>query len=143
MDRIPILKMGDCLLVRYREADQGPGVAEKNRENERRRQKWEAYRAAYREQNPGKPSRLTRAAVCGPFAEAIALIADMTGVVVPMRSAEAIVKDAAADFEDFYATRAGKAPGPREILVGAIDCKGIPMVNPDGAQKVVRRRKGE
>ena len=87
--------------------------------------------------------RLTRAAVCGPFAEAIALIADMTGVVVPMRSAEAIVKDAAADFEDFYATRAGKAPGPREILVGAIDCKGIPMVKPDGAQKVVRRRKGE
>jgi len=33
--------MGDCLLVRYCEEDQEPGVAEQNRENERRRQKRE------------------------------------------------------------------------------------------------------
>ncbi len=29
-----------------------------------------------------------------------------------------------------------------EILIGAIDCKGIPMVKPNGAEKVVRRTKG-
>ncbi|MGH8975486.1 MAG: ISKra4 family transposase [Acidimicrobiia bacterium] len=87
--------------------------------------------------------RLTKAAVCGPFAEAIAFIADMTGVVVPMRSAEAVVADAAADFDAFYASRAGKAPGRGEILVGAIDCKGIPMVKPEPAAKVVRRGKGQ
>jgi len=34
-------------------------------------------------------------------------------------------------------------PRDGEILVGAIDCKGIPMVKPDGARRVVRRRKGE
>ncbi len=87
--------------------------------------------------------RLTKAAVCGPFAEAISVIAEMTGVRLPMRSAEAIVADAAADFDDFYANRAGKTPGPREILVGAIDCKGIPMVKPEPAAKVVRRTKGQ
>lgn len=87
--------------------------------------------------------RLTKAAVCGPFAEAISIIAEMTGVRVPMRSAEAVVADAAADFEAFYASRAGKAPGRREILVGAIDCKGIPMVKPEPAAKVVRRGKGQ
>ena len=53
---------------------------------------------------------LTKAAVCGPFAEAISVIAEMTGVRLPMRSAEAIVADAAADFDDFYANRAGKRP---------------------------------
>lgn len=40
----------------------------------------------------------------------------------------------------------GRAPGAivkGEILVGAIDGKGIPMVKPEGATKVVRRSKGE
>ena len=87
--------------------------------------------------------RLTKAAVCGPFAEAISTIAEMTGVQLPMRSAEAVVADAAADFEAFYASRAGQAPRRGEILVGAIDCKGIPMVKPGPAAKVVRRGKGQ
>lgn len=88
--------------------------------------------------------RLIKAIVCGPFDEAVSLVTEMTGIRVPKRSAEAIVLEAAADFEAFYATRATQARlGPREILVGAIDCKGIPMVKPQGAQKVVRRRKGE
>ncbi|MBA4190613.1 MAG: DNA helicase [Planctomycetaceae bacterium] len=51
--------MGDCLLVRYCEADQEPGVAEQNRENERRRLKREEYAAAFREANPGKRLKLT------------------------------------------------------------------------------------
>ena len=89
--------------------------------------------------------RLVRAAVVGPFDEATALIAEMTGVVVPKRSAETLLVEAAVDFEAFYAARTkGEAkPVPREILVGAIDCKGIPMVKPGGADKTVRPKKGE
>ena len=81
----------------------------------------------------------------GPFDEATALIAEMTGVVVPKRSAETTVVEAAVDFEAFYAARTkGEAkPMPREFLVGAIDCKGIPMVKPEGAHKTVRPKKGD
>jgi hypothetical protein len=50
--------MGDCLLVRYCEEDQEPGVAEQNRENERRRRKREELAAAFKEQNPDKQFRL-------------------------------------------------------------------------------------
>jgi hypothetical protein len=89
--------------------------------------------------------RLVRAAVCGPFDEAICVIAEMTGVSIPKRSAEAIVVEAATDVDSFYATRAGSkvALSPTDILVGAIDCKGVPMVKPERAVKVIRRKKGE
>lgn len=87
--------------------------------------------------------RLVRAAACGPFDEAVALIAEMTGVAVPKRSAEQVLIGAAADFEAFYAGRAAGEPGDGEVLVGAIDCKGIPMVKPEGATPVVRRKKGQ
>jgi hypothetical protein len=89
--------------------------------------------------------RLLRAVVCGPFDEAIALVAEITGTTVPKRSAEQLVQEAAVDFETFYAARAAEliAPADGEILVGAIDCKGIPMVKVDGARHVVRRGKGE
>jgi hypothetical protein len=89
--------------------------------------------------------RLLRAVVCSPFDEAIAFIAEMTGVVVPKRSAEQLVREAALDFEVFYAQReaAEVKPARGEILVAAIDCKGIPMVKPERALRVVRRGKGE
>jgi len=87
--------------------------------------------------------RLVRAAVCGPFDEAIGLVAESTGVHIPKRSAEQVVVDAGVDVESFYATRQGIRPDRGEVLVAAIDCKGIPMVRPDPAPKVVRRRKGE
>jgi len=89
--------------------------------------------------------RLIRGAICGPFDEAIALVAEMTGLTVPKRSAEQIVRDAAVDFDAFYAERAQTEvkPDRGEILVGAIDCKGIPMVKPERALRVVRRGKGE
>jgi hypothetical protein len=89
--------------------------------------------------------RLIRAVICGPFDEAITLVAEMTGTTIPKRSAEQLVQEAAVDFESFYAARAAAAIGPAdgEILVGAIDCKGIPMVKPERALRVVRRGKGE
>ena len=89
--------------------------------------------------------RLLRAVVCGPFDEAIALVAEITGTTVPKRSAEQLVQEAAVDFETFYAARAAQAiaPADGEILVAAIDCKGIPMVKPGGAERIVRRGKGE
>jgi hypothetical protein len=42
--------MGECLIVRYREADQEPANAERNRENQRRQRKREEFEAAH----PGK-----------------------------------------------------------------------------------------
>ncbi len=89
--------------------------------------------------------RLIRAVICGPFDEAIALVAEMTGTTIPKRSAEQLVQDAAVDFESFYAACAASQvePADGEILIGAIDCKGIPMVKAAGAERVVRRTKGE
>jgi hypothetical protein len=88
--------------------------------------------------------RLVKAAVQGPFDEALAWLLDTMGIRVPKRSAEHMVLDASVDFEAFYAQRrgsCGEAEGP--ILVGAIDGKGIPLVKVEGAAKPVRRRKGE
>ena len=87
---------------------------------------------------------LARAAVCGPFDEAVHVVAELTGVVVPKRSAEQIILDAAADVDSFYERRAGGGTlASADLLVGAIDCKGIPMVKPAPAERVVRRKKGE
>ncbi len=88
--------------------------------------------------------RIVLGAVKGPFHEACAGVAEATGVTVPKRSAETLVREAARDFDAFYATR--NAPSADEtgpILVAAIDCKGIPMVEPEKALRVVRRGKGE
>jgi hypothetical protein len=89
--------------------------------------------------------RLIKAVICGPFDEAIAFVAEMIGTAVPKRSAEQIVREAAIDFDAFYAARAGAQvkPARGELLVGAIDCKGIPMVKPQSAERTVRRKKGE
>jgi len=51
---------GECLLVRYDEADQAPEVAEQNRENERRRLKREGYVAALKAADPDKPVKLSK-----------------------------------------------------------------------------------
>lgn len=89
--------------------------------------------------------RVVRGAVKEPFDEAVEGVKEATGVSVPKRSAEAIVRDSACDFDAFYAQRAAPKPaaetGP--ILVAAVDCKGIPMVKPEKALRVVRLGKGE
>jgi hypothetical protein len=87
--------------------------------------------------------RLVRAAVLNPFQESVNTLADLTGVTVPKRSAETIVRDAARDFDAFYQQRP-PAPGSGPILVAAIDCKGIPMVKPDdNAPPAPRLTKGQ
>jgi hypothetical protein len=89
--------------------------------------------------------RLCKGAVLGPFEEALELIADLTGVNIPKRSAQQIVLESAVDFDAFYAERArhDSKPARGEILVAAVDCKGIPMVKVEGAMKLVRRGKGQ
>lgn len=88
--------------------------------------------------------RVVKAAVQGPFEEAVERVEEATGVGIPKRSAQQILQEAARDFEAFYQQR---IPPPQAqtgpILVGSVDGKGIPMVKSQPAEKVVRRGKGE
>jgi hypothetical protein len=86
--------------------------------------------------------RLVKAAVQNPFHESVEAIADLTGVSVPKRSLEEILRDAAQDFDAFYQQRTPE-PANGSILVAAVDGKGIPMVKPGGAQPTVRLTKGQ
>jgi hypothetical protein len=86
--------------------------------------------------------RLVKAAVQNPFHESVEAIADLTGVSVPKRSLEEILRDAALDFDAFYRELAPE-PANGSILVAAVDGKGIPMVKPGGAQPSVRLSKGQ
>src|SRR5260370_1233825 len=53
-----------------------------------------------------------------------------------------ILPDAAQDFDAFYRQRSPE-PATGTILVAAVDCKGIPMVKPPGAQPTPRLTKGQ
>src|SRR3984893_11358046 len=86
--------------------------------------------------------RLVKAAVQNPFLDSFQTIADRTGVSVSKRSLEQILPDAAQDFDTFYRQRS-PAPATGSILVAAVDCKGIPMVKPAGAQPTPRLAKGQ
>jgi hypothetical protein len=86
--------------------------------------------------------RLVKAAVQNPFLDSVQTIADLTGVSVSKRSLEQILPDAAQDFDAFYRQRS-PAPATGSILVAAVDCKGIPMVKPPGAQPTPRLTKGQ
>jgi hypothetical protein len=86
--------------------------------------------------------RLVKAAVPNPFLESVQTIADLTGVSVSKRSLEQILPDAAQDFDAFYRQRCPE-PATGSILVAAVDCKGIPMVKPGGAQPTARLAKGQ
>jgi len=88
--------------------------------------------------------RLVRHAVQGPFDEALAGVKQDTGVGLSKRSAEQVVKEAAADFQAFYQQHQHPAPeecGP--VVVTGIDCKGVPMVKPEQALRKPRLRKGD
>ncbi len=89
-------------------------------------------------------SRLVKRTVQGPFDEAVESIQELTEVRIPKRSAENLLLDACFDFESFYSCREGMSQeGSGPILVGSVDCKGIPMVKSQPAQKKIRRGKGE
>jgi hypothetical protein len=86
--------------------------------------------------------RLVQAAVQNPFLESVQTIAELTGVSVSKRSLEEILPDAAQDFDAFYRQRSA-ALATGSILVAAVDCQGIPMVKPVGAQPTHRLTKGQ
>jgi hypothetical protein len=86
--------------------------------------------------------RLVKAAVQNPFLESVQTIAELTGVAVSKRSLEEILPDAAQDFDAFY-QQCSPGPATGSILVAAVDCKGIPMVKPEGAQSTLRLTKGQ
>jgi hypothetical protein len=86
--------------------------------------------------------RLVKAAVQNPFLDSVQTIADLIGVSVSKRSLEQILPDAAQDFDAFYRQRSPE-PATGSILVAAVDCKGIPMVKPPGAQPTPRLTKGQ
>ncbi len=74
------------------------------------------------------------AAIRGPFDEGVDELAATTGSPMKKLTAEQVVREAATDFDAFYAQRqvpAGENTGP--ILVCAVDCKGIAMVKPEKA----------
>jgi len=88
--------------------------------------------------------RAVVAGVQGPFDEAVERVEESTGVRLSKRSVEDLMRDAAVDFDAFYAQREQPNPettGP--ILVGSLDCKGVPMVKPEQALRVVRRGRGK
>jgi len=86
--------------------------------------------------------RLVKAAVQNPFLESVQTLAELTGVSVAKRSLEQILPDAARDFDAFYRQRPHE-PVTGSILVAAVDCKGIPMIKPGGAQPALRLTKGQ
>jgi len=88
--------------------------------------------------------RVVKAAVQGPFEEAVERVEESTGVRIPKRSAQELVEEAACDFEAFYQSRVPPAhtvTGP--LLVGTVDGKGVPMKKSELTLKQVRRGKGE
>jgi hypothetical protein len=102
---------------------------------------WQRPRRSFSDE---RQRRVVQAAVQGPVAEATPRVADLTGVVVPKRSAEVLVQEAARECETFYQTRLpppAVETGP--ILVASLDGQGVPMVKAAPAARVVRRGTGE
>ena len=88
--------------------------------------------------------RVVEEAVRGPYAEGLESLERNLGLEIPKRSAEQILRDAPQDFDEFYRRRSATAAGPSSpILVASADGKGIPLVKPEGAGRVVRRTKGQ
>ena len=87
--------------------------------------------------------RVVQETVRGPYDEAVTAIKRSTGNCLPKRLVEQVTADAAQDFEAFYELRSGVAEGSGPLLVGAVDCKGVPMVKSEGAVHRVRLKKGE
>jgi hypothetical protein len=88
--------------------------------------------------------RMIMMAVLGPFEEAATMVLKTMGQQIPKRSIEEILIDASVDFDTFYAQRTALYANHGDpIVVAAVDCKGIPMVKAELADKPVRRGKGQ
>ena len=88
--------------------------------------------------------RLVKAAVKGPFDEAIEEIAEAIGVSLSKRTAEQIVADASVDFENFYQERSLRfAPDSGPLLIASVNGKGVPMVKSASGERKVRLARGE
>ena len=123
--------MGEALLLRYCEADQEPGVAERNRDNERRRQKWEALAAAFKATNPDKQFRLNKdqSAECKWSPEGLRLRVEVEGVdcdlnetllMSALRDGDRLVlyTRMAVDERLPVAERTAFTPTPKQMLYG-------------------------
>lgn len=87
---------------------------------------------------------MKKKSIQGPFEETVDALHEATGLRVPKRSAEEIVIDVGIDFDSSYPYRQGNGEYESSpILVGSVDCKGIPMVKSELALKRVRRKKGQ
>jgi hypothetical protein len=88
--------------------------------------------------------RLVEETVRGPFDEAVTAVERSTGNRLPKRLAEQVTLEASQDFVPFYAQRsAPPTEGTGPLLVVTTDCKGVPMVKPEGAVHRVRLKKGD
>ena len=87
--------------------------------------------------------RLVQAAVQGPYDEAVARLRDGIGVSPCKRTGQQLVVAAARDVEAFYEHRP-PPPGDETgaVLVGAVDCKGIPIRSAEPIPREVRPKHG-
>jgi hypothetical protein len=119
--------IGDCLLVRYVEVDQEPGVAEQNRENERRRRKREEYATAFKAANPDKQFKMNKeqSAECKWSADGLRLKlrVEVEGVDCDLHEALLMSNLRAGDRLVLYARlpvaeRTEFTPTPKQMLYG-------------------------
>jgi hypothetical protein len=141
--------MGETLLVRYVEADQEPGVAVQNRENQRRYQKRKEYEAAFKAANPDKQFKLTReqSAECrwSPEGLRVKLRLETVGVDCDLHEALALsnLRDGdrlvlytrwAVDERLPVGERKEFTPTPKQMLYGnRAELAGIVATDKDGA----------
>lgn len=88
--------------------------------------------------------RLVKESVRGPLDEARDSIEELSGHRAGKGSLEAIIMEAAVDFDAFYEQREpvpATQCGP--ILVAEADCKGVPMIKPAGTVLPAHRTKGQ
>ena len=79
-----------------------------------------------------------------PYEEALRHLEELFGWALPKRSVEQIAPEAAREVEAFYeAEGTPSADSEAEILVVAVDGKGVPMKKEEWAERKVRLKKGE
>lgn len=85
-----------------------------------------------------------REAVRLTYEEAVGHLEELFGWALPKRSVEQIAPEAAREVEAFYESEGTPSPESEgEILVVAVDGKGVPMKKEEPAERKVRLKKGE